>query len=361
MVSFTPMQTAKNILVCPLDWGLGHATRCIPIINALLQEGYKPIIGGNGRSLLLLQKEFPNLTYYEIPGYNIVYTKGANMAFKIAQQIPKILSGIKKEKQWLAGFLENNSIAGIISDNRFGLYSNKIPTVYISHQLLIKSPFSQKSIYKIHKKYIHKYTQYWIPDFEGENNLSGDLGHLYALPSNAIFIGPLSRFKKSTNSTDANYKLTAILSGPEPQRTILEEKVTSQLQKLAIPSLIVKGITEGSSKPEKKDHITTVDFLTAKDLEKVIHQSELILSRAGYSTIMDLATLGKKAILVPTPGQTEQEYLAKMLKEKNTCYTSTQDQLNIEEAIKESKNYSGFESATSNQNWKELFSLFEGK
>lgn len=355
------MQTTKNILVCPLDWGLGHATRCIPILNALIEQNYTPIIGGNGRSYKLLQNEFPQLDFVEIPGYDIVYPKSGGMIIKIATQIPKIISGIKREQEWLKEFLKSHKVDGIISDNRFGLYAKGIPTVYISHQVLIKSPFAEKSLHKTHARYINKFTELWIPDVEGENNLSGDLGHKYQLPNNAKFVGPLSRFKPSTSSRPIKYDVTAILSGPEPQRSILEEIIKIQLKSLGKNCLLVRGITEGNTEYKSDGEINIVDYLKADELGKVIHQSEIIVSRAGYSTIMDLASLSKKAILIPTPGQTEQEYLAKMLHDKKICFTVNQNKLNLKTAIKESKKYAGFAKLDANQNWEKLFSLFKGK
>ena len=216
-----------KILVAPLDWGLGHATRCIPIIKYLLEKKCEVVIGADGRPLQLLQKEFSALEFVVMPGYNISYPKDGSMVLKMAIQIPKILTGIKHEHELLKKIIKEKKIDAVISDNRFGLWSGEVPCVFITHQLMVKSPFGEKIIHQLNKNYISKYSECWVPDHSGENNLSGDLSHKFSLPKNVKFIGALSRF---TNEfiLQKKYDLLIILSGPESQRTVFEKKQYSK-------------------------------------------------------------------------------------------------------------------------------------
>ena len=237
----------KRILIAPLDWGLGHATRCIPIIKYLLEKKFEVIIAADGRPLQLLQKEFPALEFVVMPGYNISYPKNGSMVLKMAAQIPKILSGIKKENELLKKIIKEKKIDAVISDNRFGLWSKEVPCVFMTHQLMIKSPFGEKFIHELNKKYISKYTECWVPDVAGKSNLSGDLSHKFPLPANAKFVGILSRFDNRRFAPQRNthfYDVAAIISGAEPQRTIFEKIVSGQLKNSELNTLIIAGKPE---------------------------------------------------------------------------------------------------------------------
>lgn len=361
-----------KILIAPLDWGLGHATRCIPIIRYLLEKGCEVIIGADGRPLQLLRNEFPGLDFVVMPGYNIAYPKSGSMAWKIAVQIPKILSGIKREHELLKKIIKKKNIDAVISDSRFGLWSREVPCVFITHQLMVKSPFGEKWIHQLNKKYISKFTECWVPDvppppksspFKGGlvGRLSGDLAHKFALPENATFIGVLSRFFAKDQNGKAVRDLLVVLSGPEPQRTVLEEKIIEQLASVVVAKkniLIVQGITEKKERKKISANVEMVSYLTSAELENEIGSSEIILSRPGYSTVMDLAVMGKNAIFIPTPGQTEQEYLAQHLSENKIAYSVSQNMFELEIALKESKKYSGFTKKYSGDEFKEAVDGF---
>ena len=189
----------KNILVAPLDWGLGHATRCIPIIRKLLNRDANVIIAGSGRSFELLKKEFPNLTFVLLPGYNITYPRTGFIAGMMLGQMPKLLLRVFLEHQRLKAIVQNYDVHAVISDNRFGLWHRTVPTVYMTHQVLIRMPgmlrHLEPVISAIHRFVMRKYSECWIPDNEGELNLSGDLAHKCKPPENSHYIGPLSRFQ----------------------------------------------------------------------------------------------------------------------------------------------------------------------
>ena len=343
------MPHKQRILIAPLDWGLGHASRCIPIIRLLLKKEMEVIIATDGRPLELLKTEFPDLEFISFKGYSINYPEKGSMIWKMITSLPKIFAGIYNEHKALKRIIKERKVDIVISDNRFGLWNKEIKTVFITHQLMIKSPFGERLLHTINLFFINKYTECWIPDEEGTTNLSGDLSHKYSLPKNACFVGTLSRLENGNEeNSKANYEIMAIISGPEPQRTIFETLIAEQLLKTNLKAIIVCGKTEEKIKMETKGNLEIVNYLKAEEMQEAILQSKIIIARSGYSTIMDLATLGKKAVFVPTPGQTEQEYLAELLMQKKISYFQKQSELNLEEAIIKSKEFKGFESLQSN-------------
>jgi len=333
----------KNILVAPLDWGLGHATRCIPIIRKLLNRDANVIIAGSGRSFELLKKEFPNLTFVLLPGYNITYPRTGFIAGMMLGQMPKLLLRVFLEHQRLKAIVQNYDVHAVISDNRFGLWHRTVPTVYMTHQVLIRMPgmlrHLEPVISAIHRFVMRKYSECWIPDNEGELNLSGDLAHKCKPPENSHYIGPLSRFQ--TIKKEKKWDVIAIVSGPEPQRTIFENLVLKQAAQLQVKTLVISGVTEDNGDKNQNGNLTVVPYMTAEELNEAIAQSDIVLMRSGYSGIMDIAKLGKKAILVPTPGQTEQMYLAQRFHRKKIFLYQYQGKLDLKSALREIENYSG--------------------
>lgn len=336
---------------------MGHATRCIPIINALLKANYEPVLASDGDALLLLQKEFPLLKSVELPSYNISYPKnGKYLNFKLLLQIPHIISAIKKERKTVAHLIDQENIAGIISDNRFGVYSKKVPSVYMTHQLKVLSGKTTFITTKIHQQFIRKFDECWIPDVEENPNFSGDLGHLKKLHFNLKYLGILSRFQPK--ELEIKYDLLLLLSGPEPQRTLLENKLLMELKDFKGRVLMVRGVFS-AAEITAPGNFKIVNYLLANELEEAIKQSNLVIARSGYSTIMDLAVLGKKAFFIPTPGQFEQEYLAKRLQENLVAPYAKQDEFTAVK-LSDITNFYGFTKvdSTVDLDW---FKLFEGK
>ena len=349
----------KRILVAPLNWGLGHATRCIPIINALIENDFAPVIASDGVALSLLQKEFPEIETIELPSYKIQYAKkGKNFKLKMIWDSPKIIKGISKEKKFLKEIIKEHKIDGLISDNRLGIHSKKVPCVFITHQLNVLTGNTTWFSSKIHQVIIKKFNECWVPDVEEKPNLTGKLGHLKKSSLNIKYIGPLSRLHKV--ALDKKYELMVILSGPEPQRTMLEEHLLIEVEKFKGNVLFIKGKIEKSQNISQKDHVTIYNFMNSKELETAFNESELVLCRSGYTTVMDLAKLDKKAFFIPTPGQYEQEYLAKKLDKQGLVPYSKQEEFKIEKLEKISE-YKGLNDFKSEINFKDLFSLFHGK
>ena len=349
----------KRILVAPLNWGLGHATRCIPIINALILNNFEPLIASDGVALALLKKEFPNLKYIELPAYNVTYAKnGKHFKLKLIKDSPKLMQAIKAEKKAIKDIVDSEEISGIISDNRLGVSSKKVPSVFITHQLNVLSGSTTWLSTKMHQKIINKFNACWVPDTPGDINLSGKLGHVKHFELPTTYIGPLSRFTKK--ETEIKNDLMVLISGPEPQRTMLEDRLLNELEVFNGRVVFVKGVMEDEQTKEVKGNITIYNFMTSALLEKTINESELIVSRSGYTTVMDLAKLNKKALFIPTPGQFEQEYLAERLSDMRLVPTCSQDDFNIK-MLENITGYAGLKAFNFEIDFKKLFSFFEGE
>lgn len=325
-----------NILIAPLDWGLGHATRCIPIINRLIQKNCNVLIAAEGKIKSLLQKEFPQLSFIDFKGYRIHYSKKSwLLPFQIGRQIPKIISTIQYENERLKEIVKEHHVHGIISDNRYGFYHEGIPSVFITHQLRIKTPFGKIAddyIQKINYKYINRFFECWIPDNEKEKNLAGELSHPEKKPSVPIkYIGPLSRFRKLNSQDEKN--LLILLSGPEPQRTVFEIFLAEQLNDYKGPVTLVRGLPGEANELRLSSNICVYNHLPAEELNQKINEASVVISRCGYSTVMDLSVLKKKSILISTPAQTEQEYLAKHLMKNNFALCIDQRKFRLKNAL----------------------------
>lgn len=353
------LKNQKTILVAPLYWGLGHATRCIPIIRALLDENYDVLLGSDGHALSLLRKEFPALPHIELPAYDISYPKkGELFKIKLFLKLPRIRQTIASEKKLVKDLVNSGRIHGIISDNRMGVRSKNVPSVFITHQVNVLSGNTSYFSSKMHQKIIQKYDACWVPDLKESPNLSGKLGHPKKVDFPLTYIGPISRMKRK--DLPKRYDILALLSGPEPQRTLLEMRLMEELAKSTKKVLLVRGVVEDQEKTYQKENLTIVNFLTSKDLETAINESELVISRSGYTTIMDLAAMEKTAFFIPTPGQFEQVYLAKELKKKRITPSCKQEKFSLEK-LEDIDLYSGLQAFQFNTPYSELFRLFEGK
>lgn len=347
----------KTILIAPLNWGLGHATRCIPIIKALQDNKYIPIVASDGIALELLRKEFPYIQTLELPSYHIEYAKNArNFKWKLIRNLPKMIVAILDEKKMVNSWIKKHDIDGIISDNRLGVFSKKVPSVFITHQLNVMTGNTTKFTSKCHQYFIKKYTRCWVPDTDGTPNLTGDLGHIKNNDLNINYIGPLSRMRKK--ETPKIYDLMIILSGPEPQRTLLEEKLQKEIVNYNGNVVFVKGVVEKTQTKQQVKNVTYYNFMNTKQLEQTFNESDLVLCRSGYTTVMDLAKLEKKAFFIPTPGQYEQEYLAIKLQEEQLVPYATQNDFTIEDLSKV-KSFKGLSQFKNNIDWDSLFSVFE--
>ncbi len=358
------MNTAgkTRILIVPLDWGLGHATRCIPLIREFIRQNCTVFIAGEGKTQALLQQEFPQLTCLPLKGYRVSYASKRWMFMALlVLQIPKIISAIRSENKWLKEIVDRYHIDAVLSDNRYGLYHPKIFSVFITHQLHIKTPFAFTDfvLQMLNYRFINRFYECWVPDHHNRPGLAGHLSHPAKMPHVPVrYMGPLSRFQPAGPSPVPQH-LLILLSGPEPQRTVLENLLMVQIRNYKQPVIFVRGLPGQTHVPQAPGNISVVNHLPAAALQQVMLQATIIISRCGYSTIMDIVSLRKKSILIPTPGQTEQEYLARHLMKSHLALCMEQQKFSIQTAVTLAASFPyRFHTGGSSPNLKEMIEQF---
>lgn len=326
MLTGTQIQeTFKNkiILFGVLNWGLGHATRIVPLIKQAQLSAKKIIICSNGNSLLWLKNYFPEIETISLEAPEVIYgnNKYATLLnlFKLSYHYPKVLSS---ERNYVKALVNKLQINLIVSDNRPGIYYENIHNIYITHQLNIQAPFGLSALAtKKHKQYYKNFNEIWVPDFEDDNLcLAGKLSRNLNNDQRVRYIGPLSRFNKLENELTGEFQFNlAIISGPEPQRALFEKQIIKLADKSDVPFKIVRGVVNGDSIAHSNKNIEFINSPYDAEFMYLVKCAYKIYCRSGYSTVMDLQTLDKlsNALLFPTPGQNEQEYLARYLKSKN--------------------------------------------
>lgn len=328
------LHKGKNILICPLEWGLGHAGRMIPVASELLAAGNTVFIGSGDEQLDFFRNETEGLKYIRFPGFTIRYSRWLPQYLVIFLKTPAFIYQTIKEHRLLKRIIKEYSIDIVISDSRLGLWNRNIKTVFVTHMMRVPHPkglrFLENAGHSFTRRFFTKFNYCYIPDLPGEYNLSGKLSHNVDLPSNVRYIGILSRFAKEPLMPEPpvkKYFCTVILSGPEPQRTILKQKMIALLSRFDKQSVILEG------KPGEKNSIVAsgtiifISHLPAREMGRIILESEHIVTRSGYTTLMELVSLGKSALIIPTPGQSEQEYLAELMAEKGWFSFLRQDKL----------------------------------
>lgn len=345
----------RRVLIAPLDWGLGHATRCIPVIRELQLQGCDVLIAGSGDSLQLLRREFSRLRVFPIPGYAPRYHRSGSMVWSMAQQLARFTNVINAEHRAVGNIIGKENIDLLISDNRYGCWSPRVPSVFITHQINILMPsrfgWFQHLVRRASDRMINHFSLCWIPDLPDGKSLAGDL---IAFGKSKVtipreHIGWLSRFE-ARQPVPKKYDVIAVLSGPEPQRTILENILLPQLMDSHLSYRVVRGLPLLTS--ARTDH-RIVDFLASAELQEELMAADLVIARSGFSTVMDMQALSRKVVFIPTPGQTEQEYLAQRLMEKGIAFFMPQDKFSLRAAISGSRNFSGFQPVPKNTLLKE--------
>jgi hypothetical protein len=362
-----------KVLVCPLDWGLGHATRSIPLIKSLQQNGHQVIVGASGGGARLLGTEFPELKIFTYPGYRVRYSRSPAFFLPVMlMQMPALLMSHLREQAQLRRILAEHSPDLVISDGRYGVFTRSVPCVFITHQVFIRVPgrfpgigFLERLVLRLNLWLLGRFAEVWVPDFPGPKTLSGDLSHKPCNLSNLVYIHPLSRFgpedgyaNKNSHAKQGQASLAnsavdilAMVSGPEPQRGLFESALMTQLSKMSGTRVLVRGLPDATAGILPEDlsipsgQLSTFNHLPGTTLAILLRRANLVVARSGYTTVMELAGIGvKTAVLVPTPGQSEQEYLADHLEKSRTALRMDQEDLDLAKATILLQSYSGFTS-----------------
>ncbi len=307
----------------------------IPVARRLLEMNNKVFIASGNEHLSLFRNELPGLSFIKFPGFKPGYSRFLPQYFYLLFKIPLLFYHIILEHHKIKKIIKEHDIDILISDNRFGLWNTEITSVYVTHMPLIPLPkavqFMESIGVILHRLIIKKYSFCFIPDLPGDLNLSGRLSHGIKLPDNIRYIGILSRFAGSDQSHDeihVNFQHnTVILSGPEPQREILKQKLISVLKDQDPPTVIFEGKPGTSVETGRKGNIIFYSHLPSSRMKEILSGSKYIIARSGYSTLMELVSVNCTALIVPTPGQTEQEYLAEYLSEKGWFHTIAQNKI----------------------------------
>lgn len=354
---------APIALVAPLDWGLGHATRCIPIIRELLDMGWQVVVAADRGPGKILQEAFPQLEHVVFPGARIVYPRRGGVVFHFVWQTPGFLQSIYTEQQFIRQWVRENPVDLIISDNRYGVHHDRVPSVLMSHQLRIRVPgipMAETVVGRFVRYHAARFDAVWVPDWSGDDNLSGSLSDAPGLHPRLRYIGPLSRFAsalpadgplsgkdralRESLSTFGPFPVLMLISGPEPAVSLFRQTLREQAFAWGEKTLLVEGLPSLPQEVVQEGPVCRVSHLPMAVLAGLLRESGLVVCRSGYSTLMDLAALNKKALLVPTPGQSEQVYLARRFEEKGWAHAVKQSRLDLPVDLAEARSFSGIHS-----------------
>lgn len=319
----------QKIFVAALDWGWGHVTRSAALIQNLLSANHKIVIGGSGSSGKFLKDQFPELKYYELPGYEFTFDDTKNVYWQMMKKIPEITQVMKKEQEALDVIHQKENFDLVISDHRYGLRLSDVKSILLCHQLNLQAGNYSRIVNALHHSLIQKFDQIWVPDDE-DNTLSGKLSHVtMKLEEKVSFIGPLTTVKHESSRTK-DIDVLVICTGPEPQRTRFEEVLSSCFSLVNKPfnGIVVQGAEK--SPIVWGDRWSKILLAQREEITDMIQRAKMIVSRSGYSTIMDLYPFDIPTMLIPTPGQTEQEYLALHLQNYDNVLIAEQDELTSE-------------------------------
>lgn len=370
-----------KILVAPLDWGLGHATRCVPVIREFLAQGAEVELAVVKANAGFFREVFPELRQRVAPGYNVVYPKyGFNMALWLLKNSAHLNAVMRYEHRYAEEMVERHGYDVLFSDNRFAFFSKKAYSVYMTHQRRIAFPPALVALEGIgirwHRARMRNFDEVWVPDVETAPGYAGALSHLPARGQQVTgggrdsrgerasfgvacapavrFVGPLSRFDEvagslKTSSLDAGelpagslkldsinagkYRVVAVISGVEPARTQFENRLRDILRDVPGEHLMILGKPQAPRRHWTEGNIEFVTHLPTGEFARAVRDADWVISRGGYSTVMDMAYLGAKCIFVPTPGQYEQVVLARDLATAGYAVNIPANRLSVESLL----------------------------
>lgn len=334
-----------KVFYAVLDMGLGHATRSLPIIKEFINRNWEIWIGSTGRSLAFLKNELPGTWFVETPGYGILYSHSQLLLPKLLSQVPKLFYRIRKERRLCSRVVEKFMPDMIISDHCYGMHHPRIPSYFLSHQICFALPRNLQMLSSLISRFNFAYHRHYqkiiIPDVpkNGYGMLSGELSRLPYSSPKYHRIGILSSIRKVEVGEELD--LLVSISGPEPQRSIFEKTMMEQIHKFPGKKIVVLGKTEENKIIINQTDLSVYTHVSRGEMETFFNKAKLIITRPGYSTLMELLELGKKALLVPTPGQTEQNYLAALMTDKKWFYSVDQSGIDLSNDIEIARTFNG--------------------
>lgn len=311
----------KKVLVAVLDWGLGHATRMVPVIDVLAKSGLNIIIASSGHSLGYLRARYPLLQTLELPSKKVTYSRygaGWALAKRVIQQ-PRLN---RIQENWTREVVKKHGVNGVISDNVYGAVSNQVPCVIVTHQLGLMAPVFKSAFDKKLAAWLDRFAEVWIPDLPGTDSLAGKMTENVFVTTRRRYVGRLSRLEELPAQNKA-YDMLALVSGPEPQRTAMENIALEYFEKCSGKKQLIRGASDLPGLDVDGKNVEIKDFLDGVQLSETIQRSKMVICRSGFSTLCDLMALNARAELIPTPQQPEQEYLSERCREKGWFSTLT--------------------------------------
>lgn len=335
-----------KILFAASSWGLGHATRDLILIQALMDAGHSVTVLSTDRALKLLRGELADqCDYIDLPDIpKALGHTSASFYLKMTMALPLVFRTFRREHRFVDELCRAGKCDRIVSDSRYGVWSRDVPSYHLMHTLHQISPFRvrlvEHVIESIQRGLLSGAKKVLIPDQE-ENGLAGELCHdLVAFRRDQIeYLGILSSVLRMPVEQDIDYFIT--VSGVEPQRSILEKKVLRQARELDGRVVITLGRPDLPFSVSDDGRLAIYSFLGRRRQAEMLNRARTVVSRSGYTTLMELAELGKRALMVPAVGQSEQEYLAGLHERRGTMHSVPQSRLNLARDLRDAERYPG--------------------
>ncbi|MDN5865684.1 MAG: hypothetical protein L0I62_10825 [Gammaproteobacteria bacterium] len=327
----------RRVLFAVHDWGLGHASRSLVLIRALVERGDAvTILMEPSDGMRLLQNELgESCEFYPYRDIPKPFSRWPAMFYiRMSLSMPWVSVHFKLEHRLTERLVRERGFDLVVSDSRFGVWSHEVPSYCIFHSLRQMMPRPllafEKPVEWGQRNLLRHYEKILIPDAEENGGLSGKLGHDPALDwgeGRLVYLGPLADVVRPDTAEDIDYFFS--VSGIEPQRGLFEERVRAALPELKGRIAVTLGRPELAGEKSEQCGATVYGYLDREHQAQMLNRSRVIITRSGYTTLMELAVLGKRALFVPTPGQSEQEYLARFHRESGHVWSTTQPRLDI--------------------------------
>ncbi|HET7359598.1 MAG TPA: glycosyltransferase [Rhodanobacteraceae bacterium] len=328
---------ARRVLFAVHDWGLGHATRSLLLIRALLERGDAlTVLSAPGSGLRLLQSELGDACeFYPYPDIPKPFSRHPAMFYlRMSLDMPRVWARFRLEQRLTERLVAARGFDCVVSDSRFGVWSRAVPSYCIFHSLRQIIPGRPRALETLvewgQRRLLAGFAKVLVPDVEADGGLSGELGHDPSLDwgrDRLHYIGPLSGVRRVDGRQDIDCFFS--VSGIEPQRTLLAQRVLEALPKLGGRIVVTLGDPAAAGPPRRIGGATVYGYLDRRAQGDMLNRARVVMTRSGYTTLMELAELGARALFVPTPGQSEQEYLARFHGERGHVRATTQRELDF--------------------------------